>query len=479
MISPEFQPILIFLISLFLVMFSLPKLAHLAKRINLMDQPNWRKTHIKPKPLVGGIGFVLSACFAASLFVAAKGLRGFFAGLALLLFLGFLDDLKEIGHRQKFLGQIIAAILLIALSYTRLESFGDLFGMGELLISNYWLSCLITIFCVIGVINSLNLIDGLDGLSGGLGFVAFMIFAAHASFAGNQVFLLLNLAFAGALLGFLRFNWYPAVLFMGDAGSLCLGFTLSFMAISMSQGDDACIRPISALLILAVPIADTLTIMTKRILQRKSPFHPDQRHLHHIFLRYGLDRKNAVKTIIGIGAILGGTSLLGPVYQLSDRTMFLVFAIYFIFYFASSFFILELVRYSLKFQRKRDWCGKPCVMIKQFFQFLDIMNIIRKEDRLNVRLPVHCLDPESQSIFTGEIQNISPTGFMATLPGISSLSGDLLVDIALPETDTSIKLLAEHLWISTVDGTQFHGFRFIELDSEQEEALRIYLKKIG
>jgi UDP-GlcNAc:undecaprenyl-phosphate GlcNAc-1-phosphate transferase len=482
MISPEFQPTLIFLIALFATMFALPKLAHVAKKINLLDQPNHRKIHMEPKPLVGGLGFVLSACFAASLFVPAKGLRGFFAGLALLLFIGFLDDLKELGHRQKFIGQIFASVLLIWLSKTCLTSFGDLLGVGEIVIPFYWLSVVVTIFCILGVINSMNLIDGLDGLSGGLGFVAFMVFAVHASFAGNHLFLLLNFAFAGALLGFLRFNWHPASLFMGDAGSLSLGFILAFMAIAMSQGENACIQPVTALLILGVPIADTLTIMTKRLMQRKSPFHPDKHHLHHIFMRYGLNRKLTVKTIVGLGIILGTTSLLGPIYHLSDRTLFLVFTVYFLIYFASSFFILELVRYSLKFQRKREWCGKPCIMIRKLFKMIDAFNLIRKDDRYAVHLQAQCFSQDSKILYTGTILNISRSGFMASIPQIISLGPNLMVDIDLgglagssltPQTFT-----AEHLWISTVPHSRIHGFRFTDLDKKQLAIIEQVIKTL-
>ncbi|MCF8056444.1 MAG: undecaprenyl/decaprenyl-phosphate alpha-N-acetylglucosaminyl 1-phosphate transferase [Desulfocapsa sp.] len=319
-----------------------------------MDQPSSRKVHASPKPLVGGIGFVLSACFASVLFVPATGLRGLWAGLSLMLVIGFFDDLKELGHRQKFIGQIIASALLISLSHVMLISFGDLLGIGDLTIPTYWLSFLISVFCILGVINAINLMDGLDGLAGGLAFVAFITFAIHASFADNQTFLLLNLAFAGALLGFLHFNWHPAKLFMGDAGSLCLGFVLAFMAVAMSQGENASIRPVTALLILGVPIVDTLTIMTRRIMQGRSPFHADKHHVHHIFMRYGLSKTVTVKVIIGFSIILCCFSLLGPIYKLQDWTLFLVFAIYFTLYFISSFYILNIFRFSLKIRKNHS-----------------------------------------------------------------------------------------------------------------------------
>lgn len=483
MIQPEFQPIVIFLIALFSTIFALPKLVNITKKINLMDQPDRRKVHATPRPLVGGLGFVLSACFASALIVPATGLRGFFAGLALMLVIGFFDDLKELGHRQKFIGQIIAATLLIYLSQVRLISFGDILGIGELTISAYWVSFLISLFCILGVINSINLIDGLDGLAGGVGFVAFIIFATHASFAGNHTLLLLNLAFAGALLGFLRFNWHPAVVFMGDAGSLSLGFVLAFMAIAMSQGNDACIRPITALLILAVPITDTLTIMTKRVIQGRSPFHPDRHHLHHIFMRYGLSRLSTVKIIIGTSIVLGCSSLLSPIYNIPDWPLFLVFVFYFAVYFISSFFILDLLRYSLKCRRKHNWGGFPCRTIKYFSKLLDPIHIIDKDARYDVTLPIHCYTPDHKNLAKGTILNISNRGFRASIPEITTLGTQFLVDInpckqnSLSHTHT--QFMAEHLWISTVEGGQLHGFIFVNLTTEQKADLDSLMNKLG
>jgi UDP-GlcNAc:undecaprenyl-phosphate GlcNAc-1-phosphate transferase len=482
MIHSDIKPLLIFLVAFFMAMFLLPRFSKIAEKINLMDQPNKRKVHDIPKPLVGGLGFVLSACFAAAIFVPAKGLRGFFAGLTLMLVVGFFDDLKELGHRQKFIAQIIAALLLIYFSHVRLVSFGNILGMGELIIPVYWLSVVISIFCLLGVINAINLIDGLDGLAGGISFVAFLILAAHASFADNQTFLLLNLAFAGATLAFLYFNWYPAKLFMGDAGSLCLGFTLSFMAIAMTQGDTPCMPPIAALLILSIPISDTLTIMTKRIIQGKSPFHPDKRHLHHIFMSYGLSRENTVKIIIGLSAILGSISLLGPIYNLGEHTLFLLFALYFVLYFTSSFFILDLVRYRLRFQRKRNSCGHLCSFFKIVFQLLDKINLIRKDARYDVKLPMQCCITTDRKRYRGTIVNISKSGFMCSIPELTTLRSLFLADISFEthslKNDEKLLFNIEHLWISTLDNSHIHGFQFSSLTPEQKRVLYHYINEL-
>lgn len=358
MINLEIKSVLVFSLAFFSALLILPKLQRIAWKIGLLDFPNERKMHTKPKPLVGGIGIVISMTFSALLFVPLQGMRGFFSGLALLLLVGFLDDFNELGHRQKFLGQIGAALLLIYYSNVYVSSFGNLIGMGDIILAYRWLAYPVTIFCIVGVINSINLIDGLDGLAGGISLIAFLFFALHAAMSGNANFILLNLAFVGALLGFLRYNWTPSSLFLGDAGSLCLGFSLTFVAIDMSQGTSAIIRPVHALLILAVPITDTLTVLTKRSLQGRNPFLPDKYHLHHIFMRYGFSKKNAVNTILVISLLLGGLSLLGPIYSVDDKFLFLVYILYFSFYFISSFFILKLYRNNLKWRKKMGWYGE-------------------------------------------------------------------------------------------------------------------------
>lgn len=482
MINANVQPILIFLIALFSTMFMLPKLANIAKRINLLDWPNERKVHVEPKPLVGGFGFVVSSCFASALIIPATGLRGFFAGLTIMLFVGFLDDLNELGHKQKFIAQILAVVLLIYFSKIQLTSFGDLLSLGELIIPGYWLSVLISIFCLLGVINSINFIDGLDGLAGGIGFVAFLILAAHASLAQNQTFLLLNLAFAGGLLGFLRFNWPPAKLFMGDAGSLSMGFTLAFMTIGMTQGDNACMPPISALLILTVPIADTLIVMTKRALHGNSLFKPDKQHLHHIFMHYGFNRVTTVKTIIGLSALLGGISLLGQIYNLAESTLFLIFVSYFLLYFISSFFIPDLLRYGFKFSRKHNSQGASFKYLKYLFQALDGLNIVRNTNRYDISIPFQCYTTDKEQCFDGIIKNISKSGFMASVPQLTTMETIPLTEIDLSTKQSSNRPQAafstEHLWLATQDGTHLHGFKFTNLTLQHKVELNQFINSI-
>ncbi|MEN8141914.1 MAG: PilZ domain-containing protein [Thermodesulfobacteriota bacterium] len=443
-----------------------------------MDQPNARKAHVTPRPLVGGIGMVTAISTTSYFLVPQHGLLGFFSGLTLLALVGFVDDFREIGHRPKFLAQIIAAILLITLSDTVLYSFGDLLGLGDIAVPTAWLAMVVTVFCVVGVCNSINMIDGLDGLAGGVSFVAFVAFAAHGAISGQTTLMLLSLAFAGALLGFLRFNWRPASLFMGDAGSLCLGFALSFMAIGLTQGESGTMQPAAALLILAIPITDTLTLMTKRVMKGHSPFKADRNHLHHIFVRYGFSRKRAVKIIIGLTILTSSCSLLGPVYQLADSTLFLIFASYFALVFLSSFFVVNIARFSLKFKRQRESCDTGlCQVVRSTIILIDHLGFFRKAKRYPVELPVICRTGRDQ--FSGTVLDISRAGFMARIPEMRSLKGDVEVEIDLPFF-SGLRIFqapATNLWLDQdEEGRYNHGFCFQAVTSKQVALLARFIE---
>lgn len=482
MISSDLRILLVFLASFFVAIFTLPKLAHIARRLGLLDQPNHRKIHNNPRPLVGGIGMVVAVTFTSLLFIPIEGLRGYFLGLAILLFVGFLDDFRELGHRQKFLAQILAAAMMIYFSKVVLSSFGDLFGVGEIAIpGGMYVIWMVTIFSVVGVINAVNLIDGLDGLAGGISFIAFIFFAVHASLANDHTLMLLNLALAGALLGFLRFNWHPSVLFMGDAGSLCLGFSLAFMALALTQGEASTTRPVAALLILAVPITDTLIVMFKRILRGRSPFVADKYHLHHIFLRYGMSRSGSVRVILALSVLMGGLSLLQPAYGISDAVLFGMFGIYFVIYLASSFYIIGLFRYSLKVRKKRAGKLSANYLLRLIFGTFDVFQIFRKSRRYAVNLGMKISIVNGQEVMRGRVLNISQTGCMVKVKGEDPVPEEVELEIGLTCGGRMkiVTIVAEHLWGSSHEGNVFHGFRFTKFSGTDEPCLIEYLEQIA
>lgn len=468
MIPFEIRLLLVFLTAFFSALFVLPKIANIAQKIGLVDHPGERKIHQMPKPLVGGIGMTIAATFSGLVFIQITGLRGFFLGLAVLLLVGFLDDFKEIGHRQKFLAQIAATTVMIYFSKTALMSFGDLFGLGSLDIpQNDFLIWCVTVFCVVGVINALNMIDGLDGLAGGISFIAFMMFCVHASLAGNKILMLLNLAFGGAVLGFLRFNRYPASLFMGDAGSLCLGFALAFMSLALTQGETANVRPIVALMILAVPITDTIAVMLKRILRGESPFKADQKHLHHTILRYGFSRNSAVTIILGISFLLSCLSLLGPIYGIPDYWLFFIFSVYF-----CSFLFLSF--YGRLFRQvgglaDRLNLGEFILPIRRFINKNDYFHISRKAERYQVGFNCVCRRTDTGESFRGLILDISAGGFMACFKHFPAMDGDIDATIFFPadQNEYSVCIPVKHIWKLGDESEYFCGFKFLEFDGEQ------------
>ncbi|WP_136799820.1 PilZ domain-containing protein [Desulfosediminicola ganghwensis] len=479
MLTVELRLILVFLTSLFIALFALPKLSSIALRLGLMDKPNSRKVHTQPKPLVGGIGMMIAVTFASMLFIPIAGLRGFFLGLAVLLFIGFLDDYMELGPKQKFAAQIIAACLMIYFSKAVLFSFGDLFGNGELLVPGGLLvAWLVTVFCVVGVINSVNLIDGLDGLAGGISFIAFLYFGAHASFAGNTNLVLLNLALAGAVLGFLHFNWTPAKMFMGDAGSLCLGFALVFMAIVGSQGFAPILKPVSALLILAVPVTDTIVVMGKRLMRRQNPFVADKYHLHHIFLRYGLSREGAVRLILMISAGLGGLTLLSPLYSASESALFAVYVVYFSCYLLASFYITSFLRFTYRFRRHNTERITKSNMTSMLFGVFDLLQVYRKAKRYPVRL--NCRVTTDDGTVSARILNISRIGSLVRWKSEIAMptKSNCMIDVQVNDVTERIELRFESVWSCKQGNATFYGVRFEGMSVESREALGRYIRDL-
>ncbi len=480
MITPELRVILVFLTSLISTIFLIPKLARIATRIGLVDHPAARKIHSRPLPLVGGIAMVISATFSFLLFIPLEGLRGYFIGMAILLLIGFLDDYSEIGHREKFLAQVLATSILMYLSRIYLQNFGDLLGIGDIVLpANTFIVWGVTVFCVVGVTNAVNLIDGLDGLAGGFSFVAFLTFAALASLAGNTPVMLLCLALLGAVMGFLRFNWVEATIFMGDAGSLCLGFSLALVALVLTQGDAAQVRPVVPLLVLAVPVVDTLTVMIKRILRGQSPFKSDRYHLHHIFIRYGMPRGWAVRVIIALCTMFSCVAVLSVLFSWPDWLLFAIFIGYFIAYVVASFYIITFMRVGKKMARSRAAKRRrPTVRFAspaflKIFRNFKIYQFIRKSRRFPVAMQLEVAARDKGEVYAGDVINISNGGLMANIPELQQLLDEIILKVIYEKDGTKhfLELPARHVWLSSKDGACYHGFEFLDFDGDQDQII--------
>ncbi len=244
---------------------------------------------------------VLGAFFPSLLWPPDGGfMTPYTAGLGVLVLSGLIDDSKGLTPAAKFMGQAVAA-LIVVLYGIKIRTFGSLLP-GDMMLPD-WVSIPLTVVVIVGVTNAINLADGLDGLAGGICLLSVCCIGYLAYLEENILIALLATAIAGCLFGFLRFNTYPAQLFMGDTGSQFLGFSVITLSLSLTQGHTA-LSPLLPLIILGFPILDTLTVMIERISEGRSPFSADNNHFHHRLMRLGFDHKESVLIIYVIQAFL-------------------------------------------------------------------------------------------------------------------------------------------------------------------------------
>jgi len=301
------QLILSCIVSFILSILIIPIIIKIAKKKNLVDIPNHRASHSTPTPTFGGIGIFISFIVVVFAFIPVIGvsqIQFLLATLIILFITGVRDDLKEIKASTKFTIQFIAAFFL-AHSGIRIESLCGILGFYSIPTS---IQYLITIIVITGTTNAVNLIDGIDGLAGGIGFINACIFGVLFSIKGDYVFGIISLSLAGGILGFLKYNFNPAKIFMGDTGSLIIGFLLATMGIKYLQNSYVN-NPNNLILvfgILILPIFDTLRVFTIRIIKKKSPFSADKNHIHHLLIKTGYDHKvSAIVMYIANLTIIG------------------------------------------------------------------------------------------------------------------------------------------------------------------------------
>jgi UDP-GlcNAc:undecaprenyl-phosphate GlcNAc-1-phosphate transferase len=284
----------------------------LAVRIGLVDVPKGRKSHHGPVPLIGGVAMFL-ALVASCLAPAVTGLSWNLPGLpsfltagGLLVAVGVADDFLELTPGARFVAQASAALVMALGAGVLLADLGPMTLTGRTLELGL-LAIPFTIFATVGVINALNMCDGMDGLSGSQALVSLGGFAIALALWGGAGADALIAVLAGGVAGFLLFNMRlpgraRASVFMGDAGSMFLGFALTWFAVSLSQGPDPVLKPAAALWFIMVPIIDAVAMMLRRIVKGRSPFAPDREHLHHIFLLAGFSVNETVAIMAGLSA---------------------------------------------------------------------------------------------------------------------------------------------------------------------------------
>lgn len=301
--------VLSFITSLLITYFSIPTIIKISRRKNLMDEPGQRSSHERKIPNLGGIALFLAisvstSIFAYQLFDLYKFL---FASLVILLYIGVMDDIVVLRAYKKLIAQVIVITMLVIGSDVRIRSLFGVFGVHEV---NYFLSVIFSIITFIILINAYNLIDGIDGLAGSYGIICFALFGISYFRLGeyNYPLVIFSTTIIGAILGFLYYNLSDKSkkIFMGDTGSMLVGFLLAFTAMCFldifiaKKGIYYYLEaaPAIAVGILILPIVDTLNVIIIRLVEKRSPFEADKNHIHHKLLRLGLSHKKATFYIL-------------------------------------------------------------------------------------------------------------------------------------------------------------------------------------
>lgn len=317
-----------------------------AKSIGLVDKPNARKHHTGAIPLVGGIAISLTISqFIATHSNVIPHSQLFLASIATLIIVGALDDKFDISFKIRLVVQALLSIVMMYFADIRLDNIGNLFGMGDLHLGP--LSFVVTILAVIGAINAFNMVDGIDGLLGGLATVTFGGIAILLKVDSQYGLAYLCLVFIAAIIPYILMNLgllgRERKVFMGDAGSMMIGFTVIWLLLGASQDPSATlIRPITALWLIAIPLMDMAAIMFRRVRRGDSPFKPDREHLHHIFQRLGCTSRQTLAVICLIASAFVGFGVYGELANIPESIMFALFMLCFIAYAISMSYVWRI-----------------------------------------------------------------------------------------------------------------------------------------
>ena len=290
-------------VSFIITFLAIPVILTIADQKKLFDVPDERKLHTHAVASLGGVGIFSGFLLSALLAIQINGnpeFQYYFAAALVIFFLGLKDDIIVLSATKKFIGQLIAASILIHLGGVRIEGMHGFLGLDELPAG---FSYAISYLTIILVINSFNLIDGIDGLAASLGIMTMLVFGTYFFMNENLAYALLAYAMCGSLVAFLIFNHHPAKIFMGDSGSLMIGLVASILVIkfiTVSSGPFVKV-PVTSVVavgvsVLFLPLVDTLRVFAIRIFNGRSPFTPDRNHIHHLLLGWGFN--HAAVTLI-------------------------------------------------------------------------------------------------------------------------------------------------------------------------------------
>lgn len=327
-----FDIVLAFISAFVVTFFAIPSIILVAKKKRLVDESGERRAHQVSTPSLGGIGIFAGVVFSIIMwtpFHIFNELQYILAAFIILFLIGSKDDIIPMRAWKKLIGQTIAAIILVVMSNVRIESFYGLFGLYELPLP---VSITVSIFTILLIINAFNLIDGINGLSGSIALLISLLFGTWFFLTDHIALAIISFSLAGSIIAFLKYNFTPAKIFMGDTGSLLLGSAVSILAIKFLQfnasNPDSLYyfqsAPALAIAILIHPLYDTLRVFVRRAIKGNSPFKPDKNHIHHMLIELGLSHMQSTGVLV-----LTNLVLIVVAYKLRTWDSFLLLVLIF------------------------------------------------------------------------------------------------------------------------------------------------------
>lgn len=327
-----------------------------ARNAGLVDKPNERKFHEGAIPLVGGISIAITLIFYILNKPGMIQNQLLFVGcISALVILGSLDDKFDISFKIRLVAQLAISLIMIYAADLKLLQIGDAFGFGTIALDSGLFSTVFTVFAVIGAINAFNMVDGIDGLLGGLAIVTLGSIAFMLKLDNQAGLAYLCLVFIVAMIPYIMMNLgllgRERKVFMGDAGSTLIGFSIIWILLSASQdGNEPLMRPVTCLWIIAIPLMDMAAIMVRRIRRGDSPFKPDREHLHHVFQRLGLSSRQTLLAICTIASLFASFGIYGEIIKIPEFIMFYLFCGVFIAY---AVILMHVWKITSFFRRKK------------------------------------------------------------------------------------------------------------------------------
>ena len=328
----------------FLCLLGIILLAIIAAPLGLMDSPDARKQHAGDVPAVGGLAVYVSVFLGTTIAGSSPSVYMPLVIGGILVTTGLLDDMFGLSALLRLSIQALAAVLMMYVGGIGIESVGHIWGSHVIVFTGFTVACF-TIVCTVGVINSINMIDGIDGLSGGVMFLTFLPLVYLSWTADEAGLMVLLVSFLCSMLAFLYFNarvFRPtAKVFLGDTGSMLLGFVLVWTLITLTQGPGAVLSPVAAGWIFGLPLVDTVSVMVGRLLAKRSPFDADRSHFHYKLIDSGLSVNQTVATIMLIHSVFIIIGLLANALSLFEPILFWSFTLIVVLHY---FFTDRLIR---------------------------------------------------------------------------------------------------------------------------------------